>query len=168
AFLGLDAPSARAANIGLTLLALAALTQHRVSATLLVGAALAACWSLRLFTRPPRKPKVAGVDPRYPWFVRLAYVWLVVAALLGCVAETRGWVGASRHAFTVGFLATLIFGMGPRLLPSFVNSRELWSKRLMLAALILLAIGCALRVVAEPVAYSGAAPFAWKLLPVSA
>jgi uncharacterized protein involved in response to NO len=168
AFLGLEPPSSRPANIGLALLGLAAVTQHRVSAMLLVGAAVSACWSLRLFTRPPRKAKVAGVDPRYPWFVRAAYGWLVIAALLGCVAETRGWVGASRHAFTVGFLATLIFAMGPRLLPSFVNSRELWSKRLMLAALLLLTAGCALRVASEPLAYSGTAPFAWKVLPVSA
>jgi uncharacterized protein involved in response to NO len=168
AFLGLDAPSVRAVNLGLMLLAAAAVMQHRISAALLVGAALAACWSLRLFTPPPRKAKVAGVDPRYPWFVRISYGWLVMAAVLGCVAESRGWVGASRHAFTVGFLATLIFAMGPRLLPSFVNSRELWSKRLMLAALVLLTAGCALRVGSEPLAYSGSAPFAWKLLPISA
>ena len=167
-FLGLDAPSPRGVDLGLALLAVAAVTPHPVSAILLVGAAVTACWSLRLFTRPPRKPKVAGVDPRYPWFVRAAYLWLVIAAILGCMPETRGWVGASRHAFTVGFLATLIFAMGPRLLPSFVNSRELWSKRLMLIALVLLTAGCALRVTSEPLAYSGAAPLAWKVLPVSA
>ncbi len=167
-FLGLDAPGGRTANVGLALLAAAAVTPNRASAMLLAGATVAACASLRLFRRAPRKAKVAGVDPRYPWFVRTAYGWLVIAPILGWVAETRGWVGASRHAFTVGFLATLIFAMGPRLLPSFVNSRELWSKRLMLTALMLLTVGCALRVISEPAAYSGAAPFAWKLLPVSA
>ena len=39
---------------------------------------------------------------------------------------------ASRHAFAVGFLATLIFSIRPRILPSFLNSRELWSARLSL------------------------------------
>src|SRR5205085_11345192 len=37
-----------------------------------------------------------------------------------------------------------------------------------LAALALLTAGCALRVVSEPLAYAVAAPFAWKLLPISA
>jgi hypothetical protein len=76
--------------------------------------------------------------------------------------------GASRHAFTVGFLATMIFAVGPRILPSFLNSRELWSTRLMLGALVLLTAGCALRVFSEPLAYAGIAPWAWALLPVSA
>ena len=38
----------------------------------------------------------------------------------------------------------------------------------MLAALVLLTAGCALRVATEPLAYGGAAPAAWNLLPVSA
>jgi hypothetical protein len=133
-------------------------------------AVLAACWSLGIFERPPKgsKAKTLGVARQYPWFVRAAFGWLVVSALLACAGDSCGWTGASRHAFTVGFLATLIFALGPRILPSFVNSRELWSKPLMLAALVLLTAGCALRVGTEPLAYGGAAPAAWNLLPVSA
>jgi hypothetical protein len=77
-------------------------------------------------------------------------------------------LGASRHASTVGFLATLIFSIGPRILPSFLNSRELWSARLMRFSLVLVTAGCALRVISEPLAYGGIVASAWTVLPVSA
>jgi len=77
-------------------------------------------------------------------------------------------LGASRHAFTVGFLATLIFSIGPRILPSFLNSRELWSIRAMRFSLALLTAGCAMRVAAQPLAYGAIVEAAWKILPVSA
>ncbi len=180
AFLGLEKPDGRAANTGLVLLALGAVCEIAAgvnpawarlagySPWLALGAVAAACRSLRIFEKAPRKPKTAGVDPRYPSFVRLAFAWLAASAALARAGVSRGWVGASRHAFTVGFLATLIFAIGPRILPSFVNSRELWSKRLMLAALVLLSAGCALRVSMEPPAYAGSSVLAWHLLPVSA
>jgi hypothetical protein len=136
------------------------------SATLL--ASLLAIWSLRIFDRQAGSPKRSGVYERYPEFARLAYVWLTAAALLGFGASKPGMLGASRHAFTVGFLATLIFSIGPRILPSFLNSRELWSTRLMGASLVLITAGCTLRVVSEPLAYSGTLAFAWKALPISA
>jgi len=75
---------------------------------------------------------------------------------------------ASRHAFAVGFLATLIFSIRPQILPSFLNSRELWSARLMGASLMLITAGCTLRVLAEPLAYSGIRAAAWKVIPLSA
>ncbi len=165
AFLGLRQPGTRTANAGLALLGLAAVSQFP---WLALAAAGVACWSLRIFHPVRSAPKTAGVDPRYPVFVRLAFGWLVASAALACAGSGRGWVGASRHAFTVGFLAMLIFAVGPRILPSFVNSRELWSQRLMLAALVLVSAGCALRVTCEPLAYAGLAPSAWRLLPVSA
>src|ERR1035437_8193515 len=78
-------------------------------------AALAACWSPGIFERLPKgsKAKTLGVARQYPWFVRAAFGWLVVSALLACAGASRGWTGAPRHAFTVGFLATLIFALGP-------------------------------------------------------
>jgi hypothetical protein len=69
---------------------------------------------------------------------------------------------------TVGFIALLIFSIGPRILPSFLNGRELASPRLMAASLWLLTLGCTLRVSTESVAYSAVGGTAWKLLPVSA
>ncbi len=137
-------------------------------ALLLTAGAIGA---LRVFRSSLRNPKIVGVYRNYPAFVRISYVWLAVGAALGVLADifTRqaGLTGASRHAVTVGFLATLIFALGPRLLPSFLNGRELYSTALMAASLWLLNGGCLLRVSSEAVAYSlGGA--AWSVLPVSA
>jgi hypothetical protein len=133
-----------------------------------LSAVLLASWALRVFHRHVGNPKTAGVYQRYPQFARLSYVWLAASAVLGFAAGRPGMLGASRHAFTVGFLATLIFSIGPRILPSFLNSRELWSARLMRVSLVLITAGCTLRVVSEPLAYSGISAGAWKALPISA
>ncbi len=132
---------------------------------------LGATGALKVFRPSVRPPKVVGVYRHYPGFVRASYVWLVVGAVLGILADIftlqAGLTGASRHAITVGFLATLIFAIGPRLLPSFLNGRELHSSTLMAASLWLLNLGCFLRVSSEAVAYSlGGA--AWRVLPLSA
>lgn len=156
--LALLLPAAAGFLIGSTALAAAAA----------ICAVALACWSLRVFHTATGNPKTAGVDARYPQFARLAYVWLAVSAALGSGASRPGVLGASRHAFTVGFLATLIFSIGPRILPSFLNSRELWSARLMRWSLVLITLGCAIRVVSEPLAYGGIVNSAWKALPVSA
>jgi hypothetical protein len=143
-----------------------------IDSTILAASATAAAvtlgwWSLRVFHSRVGKPKITGVYGRYPRFVRIAYVWLGVAALLGFGAAQPGMLGASRHAFTVGFLATLIFSIGPRILPSFLNSRELWSTRLMGWSLALITAGCTLRVISEPLAYGGFVSAAWSVLPLS-
>lgn len=161
-FLGLAPTRKRAAYVGLALV-----PPGLWRPEFLLGAVALACWSLRIFHPAVRTPKVIGVDARYPFFARLAFAWLVLSAALA-PWNSPGMTGASRHAFTVGFLATLIFAIGPRILPSFLNSRELWSKRLMLMALAALTAGCTLRVAAEPPAYAGLAPAAWNVLPVSA
>jgi hypothetical protein len=104
--------------------------------------------------------------------MRLAYLWLLVGAFLGIAAELSAQVsglgGASRHALTVGFLATLIFCVAPLILPSFLAGRELQSSALMGASLWLLTAGCTLRVSSESLAYSSPAGAAWRILPISA
>jgi uncharacterized protein involved in response to NO len=170
----IGAPPAHAAGMRLMLVSLlAGAAAFAVDATALAAAAtsiavVAACWSVRVFHSKVGKPKTTGVYALYPRFARLAYVWAIVSAALGFGAEWPGMLGASRHAFTVGFLATLIFSIGPRILPSFLNSRELWSARLMRCSLLLITAGCALRVVTEPLAYAGVVASAWKVLPFSA
>jgi uncharacterized protein involved in response to NO len=170
--IGLPPPHANGLRFSVTLVALAAVAYGRdfasLAAALTVCAAAAACWSLRVFRGGKGTAKTLGVDPRYPLFARLAYSWMLAAAALDFLVARPGMLGASRHAFTVGFLATLIFAIGPRILPSFLNSRELWSARAMRWSLLLLTAGCALRVIAEPLAYGGLWTTAWKLLPVSA
>jgi uncharacterized protein involved in response to NO len=144
----------------------------RVASALFVCASIAVMLALRLAQIPQRKAKVQGIHPSFPVFIRLAYVWLVIAAGMGVwasIADVHGGIwGASRHALTVGFAATMVFSIGPRILPHFGGVYNLYSKRLMLVALLLLECGCTLRVSSEPLAYEGFSMMAWNALPASA
>ena len=117
--------------------------------------------ALRLFEKSERAPKIR------PLYIRTAYTWSIIAALLGMIAG-RGFAGASRHALTVGFFAAAAFTIGSRVLPAFFNVRRLWSTRLMVVSLVLLNIGCATRVVAQILAYEQFSTHAWPALTVSA
>jgi hypothetical protein len=103
--------------------------------------------------------------------VRLAYVWLTVAGFFGvwaAFADQHGGIwGASRHALTVGFAATMVFAIGPRILPHFAGVQKIFGRRLMFFGLLLLQTGCTLRVTSEPLAYEGFSSLAWRVLPVS-
>lgn len=139
---------------------------------LFVAAAAAVAAALRIFERPIQPARTRGVHASFPIFVRLAYAWLLVAALLGgaaAISDTSGGIwGASRHAFTVGFVSVMVFSIGQRVLPAFAGARPLWSPRLMLAGLALLSAGCLLRTSSEVLAYQQYADWAWSVLPVSA
>ena len=138
---------------------------------LLVLGALTIGLALHLADRPRGSAKTIGIHPSFPVFIRLAYVWLIVAAGMSVWAAARdihnGIWGACRHALTVGFAATMVFAIGPRILPHFGGIQHIFSKRLMLLSLLCLQIGCLLRVTSEPLAYEGFAASAWKVLPVS-
>jgi len=140
---------------------------------LLLAGGVCAGIAIRFFEPSEKKPKTSGVHPSFPFFVRLAYVWLVIAAALGVWARqdpsgSAGIWGASRHALTVGFIAAMVFSVGQRILPSFCGMRVLASPKLMFAGLSLLMTGCVLRVSCEILAYQGYAGWAWAVLPVSA
>jgi hypothetical protein len=141
-------------------------------AAFLVVACAIASWSLRVFRSSIRPPKVQNIHPSFPYFIRAAYVWLLTAAALAlCAAlfdRNGGVTGASRHALTVGFLGTMVFSIGCRILPAFCGMRLLFSPPLMLYALVLLNLGCLLRVACEIPAYEWNQAFAWRLVPVSA
>jgi uncharacterized protein involved in response to NO len=138
---------------------------------LVAGVALAII-ALRMFEPAVREPKIRGVHASFPAFVRMAYGWLIVAALLGVAADrwdgSGGIWGASRHALTVGFVAVMVFSVGQRILPAFAGMRLLWSSKLMFAGLALITFGCTLRVSSEIIAYQGYAEWAWSVLPISA
>ena len=151
----------------------AALAGWMLPAVLLLQAGMSAgIFALGIFERPAHPPKTKGVTASFPFFVRLAYFWGAVAAILGIWAalapNSSGLWGASRHALTVGFLATMVFAVGQRVLPAFSGMRLLFSTRLMFWALALLEAGCLIRVVSEILAYQNLAPIAWHCLPVSA
>ncbi len=143
-----------------------------ISAILFLFAALLAIDALHVWEPAVQPAKLLHVHATFPLFIRLAYVWLVVSCVLDALAvlydHAGGLWGASRHALTVGFVAGMVFVIGQRILPAFCGMRVLWSTRLMFWSLLLLHVGCALRVTLEPLAYESYWHFAWKLLPYSA
>jgi uncharacterized protein involved in response to NO len=175
-FLGLRAPNARllyAAVLSAWAAVAAMLTGFvTLSTVLLPVAAVFSIAALGIFERTTSPPKLNGVHYSFPIFVRAAYVWLLIASVLSVVAaladHAGGIWGASRHALTVGFLATMVFSIGPKILPAFCGARILFSRSLMFMSLLLLNVGCALRVCSEFQAYEGYARHAWSVLPVSA
>lgn len=146
--------------------------EMRLAVVLLAAAVFAVSYALRLFEAPERPAKIRGVHPSFPLFVRVAYLWLMVAAGLGIWAAqlegAAGVWGASRHALTVGFIALMVFSIGQRALPAFAGMKLLYSPQLMFLAALTLTLGCLLRVSSEVLAYQGYAAWAWKTLPVSA
>ena len=142
------------------------------AAVLFLLAALLAIDALHVWEPAVQPAKLLHVARTFPLFIRVAYVWLVVSCLLDALAvrydHAGGIWGASRHALTVGFIAGMVFAIGQRVLPAFCGMRILWSTRLMFWSLLLLHVGCFLRVTLEPLAYESYWNFAWKLLPYSA
>jgi hypothetical protein len=175
-FLGLKSPSSRLLNAALivnTAAVVCALSALWIpAAALFLLTATMSSGALRIFSRPERPPKVSGVHPTFPAFVRVAYAWFLISAGLALSAaawdKAGGLWGASRHALTVGFISTMVFAIGQRVLPAFCGMRILFNKTVMFASLALLNLGCILRVTSEIGAYEGYLPALWPVLPVSA
>ena len=143
-----------------------------MASLVLVAGLVTAVYALRLLEPTVHPAKVKGVHTSFPVFIRLAYIWALVAGALGIwaasVQNSHGIWGASRHALTVGFLAIMVFTIGQRVLPAFSGMRLLFSTKLMFIATLFLAVGCLLRVSSEILAYQGWLRSAWAWLPVSA
>ncbi|MBX7074039.1 MAG: NnrS family protein [Pirellulales bacterium] len=104
----------------------------------------------------------------------LAFFWLVASLLLmtgGLIYEMAGtplpraYMGAVRHAITVGFMTTLILGVGQRILP-VLDRKVLVMPQLILPIFILIALGNLLRVTTELATM--ATPAAFTVMPFSA
>ena len=154
-FLGTQPPVNRllgsAVVVHAVAIALGLASFFRATTVLIVLSASLAIVALRIFAKPEKAAKTRGIHGSFPFFVRAAYVWLIVAASLGVwaanAANPIGLWGASRHALTVGFIAMMVFCIGQRVLPAFSGMRLLFSPRLMFAGLVLLSAGCILRCV---------------------
>jgi len=137
-----------------------------------LAAAVLVILALGIFSQAQKPAKTQGLHASFPYFVRSAYVWLLIAAALGIWAAVAvnpsGIWGASRHALTVGFISMTVFCVGQRVLPAFSGMRLLYSSKLMLAGLLALTCGCALRVTGEVLAYQEMLKSAWSWLPYSA
>lgn len=175
-FLGLRAVCQRGLMVLITIntagVVLATFGLFRIAALVFLASSVMSSLALRIAFPAIQPAKTQGVHTSFPYFVRSAYAWLIVGALLGVWAafafHPDGIWGASRHALTVGFVSTMVFAIGQRVLPAFSGMRLLYSPKLMGASLSLLALGCFLRVSSEVLAYQDIAHFAWKLLPISA
>jgi len=143
-----------------------------IAAAFLIVASVTSAVALRVFEKGSGQARPEGLHPTFPLFIRFAYVWLCVAAVLSAWAASAdrngGIWGASRHALTVGFLAGMIFTVGPKILPAFCGGRQIFSPGLMVGACALLNLGCLLRVSSEIPAYEGYAAAGWNVLPGSA
>lgn len=174
-FLGMHKPHEGLFRTALVLDVLGVITGisglFKLAVLLLASGAIVVGLALRFAERPHAKAKTQGVHSSFPFFARIPYVWLAIAGAMSVWAafcDVHGGIwGASRHALTVGFAATMVFAIGPRILPHFGGIYRIFSTRLMLASLLLLQIGCTLRVTSEPLAYEGIFSYAWKVLPVS-
>lgn len=118
-----------------------------------------------------------GPEKGHPFvrrYIQLAFLWLVVSLLSFdaiAIAEAAGVDvphaihGAVRHAFTVGFLVTLMVGMGQRLLPILGHTLLAWP-RLVVPTFALIATGNFLRVASETATVWW--PYAFLVMPFSA
>jgi len=175
AFLALQQPRVRAFYAALLVLASGVLAGVvglvKPAVVLLAVGTLIILHALCLAEPPSGQAKTKGIHPTFPIWIRLAFLWLVVAgsmSVLAAFADLHGGIwGASRHALTVGFAATMVFAIGPRILPHFAGVEAIFSKRIMFLSLLLLQVGCTLRVTSEPLAYEGILSSAWKTLPIS-
>jgi hypothetical protein len=111
-----------------------------------------------LRSKPARE--IYGVDVRAGRFVRVAMSWLVIG--LAMIALQQLWPrelphafgGSWRHALTVGFVTTMILGVGQRIIPVFLRE-ALASTGLMIASFWLIVVGNAWRVSFELLTMTG-------------
>lgn len=98
----------------------------------------------------PSKSRVAAASQTAFWFVRSAYAWMLIAALLTAWYGARALVDgalpdtyeldAIRHVLTIGVLTMMIVGVSMLIVPEFAGRRlqhadERWLLRTMIAAL---------------------------------
>jgi hypothetical protein len=131
------------------------------------GAGVAVClilftWSLGILGRRADAPE-PGIDRGYEKFLRLGYAWLAISgamlasfSLLAIAGREmdHAFVGAYRHALTVGFITTVMVGMVSRIVPVF-RGVPLYSPRLREWTFWLLAIGNVVRVVFQSLSALG-------------
>jgi uncharacterized protein involved in response to NO len=136
---------------------------------LLAGLALIA-WALGVFGPTIARQALAQHARLTRLAVQSAFFWAFVGVLI-LVASGGAVVGdgylvisAARHAFALGFVTLMIFGVGARAIPAFLD-RPLCSPALQLAAIALTNAGVALRAV--PQALGGSDPATSALIGLS-
>lgn len=153
-------------NAGLCLFLLPLHRMATVGAALMLLASGAYLFGMNGLRSKPARP-IYGVDPRGHLLIRVALFWLVCGLAMILVGQLfpgfpHPYAGAWRHALTVGFITTMIVGVGQRIVPVFIR-QPLASARLMLAGGALLIAGNAGRVGLE-VATMGGWPWTFRIM----
>ena len=123
-------------------------------------------WAVGVFGATIARQRLVSHARLTRFAVRSATVWALAGAGLlawyGLRVVTTGAEpsylesSAARHAFALGFVTLMIFGIAARALPSFLGRRN-WSERLQLATLVLANVGVALRVIPQGLGLGGGA-----------
>jgi hypothetical protein len=140
------------------------------------AAALMYVLGLRGLRRADRSAPRPEAGPAFlACYVQLAFGWLLaglamlVAGQLAAAARgvplPHAYLGAARHALTVGFITTLILGVGQRLIPILGHRLLAWPG-LVVPIFALIAAGNALRVATELATLAW--PAAFRIMPASA
>lgn len=111
------------------------------------------------FLRSKPSRIIHGVDPRGHILIRVAFFWLVCGLAMVFAQQfyphlPHAYSGAWRHALTVGFITSMILGVGYRILPVFIRE-PLASPRLMLISAALIIVGNLGRVTFELLTIGG-------------
>lgn len=127
------------------------ITQTIGAAMMFAGAILYLAGMNVLRSKPSRV--IYGIDPRGHILIHVAFFWLVCGLAMILIQQffpnlPHAYSGAWRHALTVGFITTMILGVGHRILPIFIK-QPLASTNLMLVSAALIIVGNAGRVALE-------------------
>jgi hypothetical protein len=130
----------------------------------LLAGVLTLVWALGVFGATIAKQRLVSHARLTRLAVRSAFVWAVVGSALLAAYDIRAELGgadasylelsAVRHAFALGFVTLMIYGVAARALPSFLG-RHNWSERLQLATIVLANAGVALRVIPQALGADG-------------
>lgn len=133
------------------------------SIALLAGVAGVA-WAVSVFGGTIARQPLMGHARATRLAVRSAFAWALIGAVLLVFYDARGAlagapasyleVSAARHAFALGFVTLMIYGVAARALPSFLD-RKLRSQRLAWAIVALANAGVALRVLPQAAGADG-------------
>ncbi len=137
-----------------------------VAAFALLAGLVTVVWAVGIFSPAIARQRLPEPARATRLTVRSAFVWALVGAALLVAYDVRTVttgpsssyleISAARHAFALGFVTLMIYGVAARALPMFVD-RRLWSQRVGLAVITLANAGVALRVVPQAIGAEGAA-----------
>ena len=140
-------------------------TDVPLAALALVAGLCALMWALRVFARSIARQRLPAHARATRLAVRSAFVWALVGAALLALYQARAVLSgsdpsyletsAARHAFALGFVTIMIYGVAARALPSFTD-RQLWSPGLQLLTIAMANAGVALRVLPQAIGAQGA------------